>query len=147
MNLKEIASVAGKPGLFKIVKPSRTGVIVESLEVKPKKTIVNASQRISILKEISMYVTGEAEESVALEDVFKTIKSKFGVGILSDIDTKNEDDLEDFITSVLPNWDQDRIYTSDIKKLVTWYNKLSEFYPEALEDAEEETKDEATVTE
>ncbi|WP_044211158.1 DUF5606 domain-containing protein [Flammeovirga sp. OC4] len=147
MNLKDIASVAGKPGLFKIVKPSRTGVIVESLEVKPKKTIVNASQRISILKEISMYVTGEAEESVALEEVFQSIKSKFGVGILTDIDTKSEDDLEDFITSVLPNWDQDRIYTSDIKKLVTWYNKLSEFYPEALEDTEEESKDEEASAE
>ncbi|MBD0403143.1 DUF5606 domain-containing protein [Flammeovirga sp. EKP202] len=147
MNLKDIASVAGKPGLFKIVKPSRTGVIVESLEVKPKKTIVNASQRISILKEISMYVTGEAEESVALEEVFQSIKSKFGVGILTDVDTKSEDDLEDFITSVLPNWDQDRIYTSDIKKLVTWYNKLSEFYPEALEDTEEESKDEEASAE
>ncbi|KXX67982.1 DUF5606 domain-containing protein [Flammeovirga sp. SJP92] len=145
MNLKDIASVAGKPGLFKIVKPSRTGVIVESLEVKPKKTIVNASQRISILKEISMYVTGEAEESVALEEVFQSIKSKFGVGILTDVDTKSEDDLEDFITSVLPNWDQDRIYTSDIKKLVTWYNKLSEFYPEALEDTEEEKDEEASA--
>ncbi|NME67877.1 DUF5606 family protein [Flammeovirga aprica] len=147
MNLKDIASVAGKPGLFKIVKPSRTGVIVESLEVKPKKTIVNASQRISILKEISMYVTGEAEESVALEEVFQSIKSKFGVGILTDVDTKSEDDLEDFITSVLPNWDQDRIYTSDIKKLVTWYNKLSEFYPEALEDTKEEEKDEEASAE
>lgn len=147
MNLKEIASVAGKPGLFKIVKPSRTGVIVESLEAKPKKTIVNASQRISILKEISMYVTGEAEESVALEEVFGSIKSKFGVGILTDVDTKSEDDLEDFITSVLPNWDQDRIYTSDLKKLVTWYNKLSEFYPEALEDTKEEEKEDEAAAE
>lgn len=147
MNLKDIASVAGKPGLFKIVKPSRTGVIVESLEVKPKKTIVNASQRISILKEISMYVTGEAEESVALEEVFNSIKAKFGIGILADIDPKNEDDLEDFITSILPNWDKDRIYTSDIKKLVTWYNKLSEFYPEALEDNKEEEKEDEAAAE
>ncbi|AZQ64137.1 hypothetical protein EI427_18475 [Flammeovirga pectinis] len=137
MNLKDIAAIAGKPGLFKVLKPSRSGVIVESLEVKPKKAIVNASQRISILKEISMYVTGQAEESVALEEVFASVKEKHGLAQL-DVDTKSEESLEDFIFSVLPNWDGDRIYTSDIKKLVTWYNKLVEFYPSALEDAKEE---------
>ncbi|MBB6463712.1 DUF5606 family protein [Flammeovirga kamogawensis] len=143
MNLKDIAAIAGKPGLFKVLKPSRSGVIVESLEVKPKKAIVNASQRISILKEISMYVTGQAEESVALEEVFASVKEKHGLAKL-DVDTKSEESLEDFIFSVLPNWDSDRIYTSDIKKLVNWYNKLVEFYPSALEDTkEEESKEEA----
>ncbi|MBB3700591.1 DUF5606 domain-containing protein [Flammeovirga yaeyamensis] len=137
MNLKDIAAIAGKPGLYKVLKPSRTGVIVETLEAKPKKTIVSASQRISILKEISMYVTGQAEESVPLEEVFASVKEKFGTEKL-DVDTKSEESLEDFIFAVLPNWDSDRIYTSDIKKLVTWYNKLVEFYPESLEDKKED---------
>ncbi|OHX67317.1 DUF5606 family protein [Flammeovirga pacifica] len=137
MNLKDIASIAGKPGLYKVLKPSRTGVIVETLEAKPKKTIVSASQRISILKEISMYVTGQAEESVPLEEVFVAVKEKFGINKL-DVDTKSEESLEDFIFAVLPSWDSDRIYTSDIKKLVTWYNKITEFYPEALEDKKED---------
>ncbi|NLR92829.1 MULTISPECIES: DUF5606 family protein [Flammeovirga] len=142
MNLKDIAAIAGKPGLYKVLKPSRTGVIVESLEAKPKKTIVNASQRISILKEISMYVTGQAEESVPLEEVFTSVKEKFGSTKL-DVDTKSEEALEDFIFQVLPNWDSDRIYTSDIKKLVTWFSKLAEFYPEALEDNKEEAEESA----
>ncbi|ANQ50568.1 DUF5606 domain-containing protein [Flammeovirga sp. MY04] len=137
MNLKDIAAIAGKPGLYKVLKPSRTGVIVETLEAKPKKTIVSASQRISILKEISMYVTGQAEESVPLEEVFASVKEKFGTEKL-DVDTKSEESLEDFIFAVLPNWDSDRIYTSDIKKLVTWYNKLVEFYPESLKDKKED---------
>ncbi|PWJ43908.1 DUF5606 family protein [Sediminitomix flava] len=137
MNLKDVAAIAGKPGIFKILKPTRNGVIVETIAEKKMKSVVNATQRISVLKEISVYVEGEAEESVPLEDVFGLMK-KACEGAKADVNTSDADELADFLASILPAYDRDRVYTSDIKKLVNWYNLLVTYYPEALEAAEEE---------
>ncbi|MEH0157681.1 DUF5606 domain-containing protein [Limibacter armeniacum] len=145
MNLRDVASIAGKPGLYKILKPTRSGVIVETVSEAKKKMVVNASQRISVLKEISIYVTGQSEESVPLEEIFSIIKEKHGDNIK--IDVSKDSELESFLEGVLPNYDTDRVYNSDIKKLVNWYNLIAANYPEALEavetedEAEEEEKD------
>ncbi|MGB0522778.1 MAG: DUF5606 domain-containing protein [Flammeovirgaceae bacterium] len=144
MTLKEIAAVAGKPGLYKVIKPTHSGMIVEFIGDKPKKMVVNATHRVSILNEISIYTT-DAEESVELDKVFRSIREKFGEECNPG---KGADELADFLAEVLPNYDRDKVYQSDIKKLVSWYNLLSQHLPEvfdAQEEEEEPKEDEETA--
>ena len=130
MEYSDIASVAGKGGLFKVIKPTRTGVILESLDSDKKKLIANATQRISVLSDISIYTTDQ-EGSRPLADIFKTIHEEFGddPGIDSTSDT---DELKAFLKHILPDYDETRVYPSDIKKLISWYKILYRESPELL---------------
>ncbi|TAH25750.1 MAG: hypothetical protein EAZ07_06145 [Cytophagales bacterium] len=135
MNLKEIAAVAGKSGLFKVLKPTRNGVILEAIDEQKAKIIANNSTRVSILSEISMYTTG-AEPSKSLEEIFKSIFAKYKFEI--PVNPKSDGgDLNAFLESVLPDYDKERVYTSDIKKLVTWYGILAQVLPEMFKNKEE----------
>jgi len=145
MTLKDIASIAGKPGLYKILKPTRNGMIVASFDDKPKKFMVNAQQRVSVLKEISMYTTG-AEDAAPLLEVLLKIKAQYGEQPLS-VDVKDDAALLAFLAEILPEFDRDRVYASDVKKLVQWYNLLIEKAPEVIQPEEEDAKaDEAEET-
>lgn len=136
MDLKEIASISGKGGLFKIVKPTRSGVIVESLDEKAARMVATASHRISVLKEISIYTT-DAEGSAPLEQVFHTIHKEFGEDPGIDGSSSSEE-LKAFLQHILPEYDRERVYVSDIKKLVAWYKILLQYAPDALKPAPEE---------
>ncbi|MEJ2003509.1 MAG: DUF5606 domain-containing protein, partial [Cyclobacteriaceae bacterium] len=118
MEYSDIASVAGKGGLFKVIKPTRTGVILESLDDKRKKLIANATQRISVLSDISIYTTDQ-EGSTPLPQILKTIHDEFGddPGIDS---TSDPEELKAFLKHILPDYDETRVYPSDIKTLVSW---------------------------
>ena len=141
MSLKEVASIAGKPGLYKVFKPTKNGVIVESLDKQKKKVVVNAQHRVSILQEISVFTNTE-EDSVSLEKIFKSIKEKKAEGI--ELEGKENSDYYDYFEEVLPEFDMERVYPSDIKKILKWFDILTEYFPEALEASEEteESKDE-----
>jgi hypothetical protein len=146
MQLREIAAISGRPGLFRILKPTHSGVIVEVLDGSKAREAVGASQRLSILSEISMYTTTE-EGSEPLGTILHTIfvqqkGKKLGLSAKSD-----GAELETFFATVLPNWDPERVYLSDIKKLVTWYNLLIDQAPDALVPAKEEEKEGATKVE
>jgi hypothetical protein len=131
MELKEIASVSGKGGLFKIIKPGKTGVILESMDETKTKLVVSGTQRMSLLSEISIYTTTK-EGTEALVEVLKTIKGKFGANL--DVTPESEPaKLKSFLKSVLPEFDEDRVYVSDIKKLVKWYAILLKEAPEAFD--------------
>ncbi|HBF88469.1 MAG TPA: hypothetical protein DDX39_07500 [Bacteroidales bacterium] len=119
MDLKGIMSIAGYPGLFKMVSQSKSGIIVESL-VDKKRMPAFMTSKISSLEDIAIY-TQEAE--VPLTEVFKNIyeKEKGGEAI-SHQASANE--LKQYFTDVLPDYDQDRVYVSDIKKVINWYNTL-----------------------
>lgn len=134
MTLKDIASVAGKSGLYKVLKPSRTGVLLEAIDEKRAKIIANAQQRVSILKEVSIYATN-AEGSVPLNEVFLKIQEKHGAKV--EVDTSNSKTLFAFIAEVVPDYDKEKVYPSDVKKLITWYNILSQYYPEVFTSKEE----------
>lgn len=137
MQLREVAAISGKPGLFRILKPTHGGVIVEALDATKARQAVGASQRLSILSEISMYTT-TAEGSEPLGVILGTIFEKNGGKTLA-LNAKSDGaDLEAFFTDILPDWDRERVYLSDIKKLVTWYNILAERAPEALQPEKEE---------
>ncbi|WMJ74781.1 DUF5606 domain-containing protein [Cytophagaceae bacterium ABcell3] len=137
MDLKDIASVSGKGGLFKVVKPTRNGVILETLDEQKNKIIATANNRVSLLKEISIYTTDQ-EGSAPLEDVFASIYEKKGKKIDLDPKKASNQELKDLLEEVLPNFDEERVYVSDIKKLVAWYNIVSEYLPEAFEAKKEE---------
>ncbi len=135
MELSEIASISGKGGLFKIIKPTRTGAIIETLDDEKKRMVVGAHSKVSILSDISIYTTDE-EGSVMLEEVFKRIHKEFDgdSGLNSNSDPE---ELKSFLKFILPNYDAERVYVSDIKKLVTWYNLLAEIQPDLLLEKEE----------
>jgi hypothetical protein len=136
MQLREIASIAGQPGLYRILKPARSGVIVESVSETRTRTTVGAAARVSILSEISMFTT-EVDGSVPLPQIMKAIFERES-GQPIPLSAKSDGaDLEAYFTLVLPNWDSDRVYTSDIKKLVTWYNILVRYAPEVFSEVED----------
>ena len=119
MNLAGIISISGKPGLSKIVSQTRTGLIVESL-LDGKRTPVHGAERVSSLEDISIYTY---EEDILLKDVFsKMFKAANGGAVLSHKSSAAE--LSTYLKEVLPTYDEERVYASDIKKLVQWYNLL-----------------------
>lgn len=119
MDLKGIISISGKSGLSKIVSQSRGGLIVESLE-DGKRFAVHGSERVSSLEDISIYTY---EKDLLLTEVFEEMfKKAEGKQILSH--KSSEQELRAYLKEVLPNYDEERVYNSDIKKLVHWYNIL-----------------------
>jgi hypothetical protein len=140
MNFKDIATVAGKPGLYKIIKPTRSGVILESLDEKKAKLVAGMSMRVSILNDISIYTMTE-EGAEPLESVMKKIEAEYkgDTGVDS---TSSDSELRAFLKSVLPDFDQERVYISDIKKLNAWYQLIRKSAPEVREESTE-TKENA----
>lgn len=140
MNLNEIASIAGKGGLFHIIKPTRGGVIVETLDEQKKKMVMGTNHRVSILKEVSIYTT-DSEGSVPLEEVFQRIYSEFGDD--PGVDTSSDqDEMKAFLKHVIPDYDEERVYPSDMKKLIAWYKILYQYAPEVLKKEEEKPEEE-----
>ncbi len=135
MDLSKILAISGKPGLFNSLAQTKTGVVVESL-IDGKRFPAFAHERISSLAEISVFTN---DDDMPLEDVFKKIFEKYEGG--QAIDHKiSGDKLKAFLLEIVPDYDQERVYTSDIKKIVMWYNLLIE--NEMLDFSEEETTEE-----
>lgn len=138
MELKDIASLSGKSGLFKVVSPTKSGVILESMDEAKTKLVASANQRISLLSEISIY-THTKEGSTPLLDVLKKIKQDFGTDLGVDADS-DASELKAFLKSVLPDYDESRVYVSDMKKLVRWYGLLAQHAPEIFNSEESKNK-------
>ena len=135
MGLSTVLSVAGKPGLFKLIAQNKGGVIVESL-LDGKRTSLPATANVSSLGDIAIYTY---QEEVPLREVFKAMASiTKGKETISHKSSKDE--LEDFFGEVLPKFDQERVYASDIKKVVQWFNILVKNDLLALLDEEEATE-------
>ena len=133
MELRTVLSITGKPGLFKLVAQNKGGVVVESL-LDGKRTSISASANVSSLGDIAIYTY---EEEVPLREVFKAMSAVTGgKEALSHKSSKAE--LEDFFGEVLPKFDQERVYASDIKKIVQWFNILAKNELLAILDGTEE---------
>jgi len=121
MEFSKIISVTGKPGLFQVISQSKNAIIAESLTDK-KRLAINATQNVSLLENIAIYTY---EEDMPLLNVFKAISEKTeGKKALSHKESGNK--LTSFFTEVLPNYDDERVYTSNIKKVIQWFNLLIE---------------------
>lgn len=146
--LKTILSVTGKPGLFKLISSGKNMVIVESLTDK-KRLPIYARDKVVSLADIAMYT--ETDE-VPLRDVLISIKKKENGGKTTTPSNAKPEELHKFLEAVLPNYDKDRVYNADIKKLINWYNLLTDTNIdfEATEEKgqpEEEVKDKPTEKE
>jgi len=119
MDLKEIMSISGHSGLFKFVSQGRNGIIVESF-TDQKRSFVNASNKVSSLEDIAIFTT---EEEVPLKTVLKNIHEALNGGQAPDPKSTPEE-LRTFMEKVLPAYDRDKVYVSDMRKLVSWYNSL-----------------------
>ena len=120
MSLEKIIAIAGKPGLFKLITQTRAGFVAESL-IDNKRLSVNVQQNVSVLSEIAIYTL---TEEVPLKQVFLKIKEKEN-GQQTSVSAKDSKDaLEEFFFNILPDYDEDRVYVSDIKKVIQWYNLL-----------------------
>ena len=134
MTLDDIATISGKGGLFKVFKPAKTGVILESLDDAKTKLVATPNHKLSILSEISIYTTTK-EGTTPLIDVLKKIHASFGNDLGLDAEADGNE-LKSFLKSVLPDFDESRVYVSDIKKLVKWYSAIMKYAPEVITSAE-----------
>ena len=119
MEFNKIISVAGKPGLFHAISQTKSGFIVESL-VDKKRFPIPSTNNVSLLENIAIYTY---EEEVPLLTVFKTMYEKTeGKEAINHKESGKK--LTSFFSEILPDYDEDRVYTSNIKKVIQWYNIL-----------------------
>ncbi len=119
MEFNKIIAVTGKPGLFQVISQSKNAIIVESL-IDKKRLAINATQNMSLLENIAIYTY---EEDLPLLSVFKLINEKTeGKEAISHKESDKK--LETFFAEVLPNYDAERVYISNIKKVIQWFNDL-----------------------
>lgn len=140
MDLKGILSISGYSGLFKLIKQSKNGFIVESL-TDQKRMQAFASSKVSTLEDIAIYTeSGELH----LKEIFRKIFS-LEEGKKINLNPKDSNDaFKSFFEKALPEYDRERVYVSDIKKVVSWYNLLVEKgLVDLEEDLPDETKEEA----
>ncbi len=139
MDLSEILSIAGKPGLFKVVGQHKNGVIVESL-LDGKRFTAFANERMSSLEEISIFTE---DDDIPLKEVFKKIYEKQNGEAAINHKSDNKE-LKAFFEETVPEYDRERVYVSDIKKVVQWYNVLQK---NELLNFEDESSAEVTEAE
>jgi hypothetical protein len=141
MSLDKILSIGGKPGLFKLLTQTRTGFVAESL-IDGKRITVGMTSNVSVLSEIAIFTL---EEELPLVAVFKKIQEKEEGGKTSIGHKEDKLKLEEYFFEVVPNYDEDRVYPSDIKKVIQWYNLLhthgiTDFTTEEKAEADTEKK-------
>ena len=119
MNLDRILAISGKPGVYELKLQTRSGFMAESL-LDGKKITVGMRSNVSLLSEISMYTYGEEKPLV---EIMRAVAVKENEGqALSH--KEDNDKLISYFREILPDFDEDRVYVSDIKKLLNWYNIL-----------------------
>lgn len=138
--LKTILSISGKPGLYKLISQAKNMLIVESISPEKRRMPAYGNEKITSLADIAMY-TDDSEKP--LKEVLASIKEK-EKGAIASIDPKkaSADELRSYFAEILPDYDRERVYTADIKKLISWYNILvtngiTDFEDEEVEKAVE----------
>ncbi len=149
MRLKDIVSITGKSGLYKILSNTHKGIVVESLDEKKSKFMVEANFQVAVLGDITIYTKDGTD--LYLKDIFKKIREKDGDK--TSVSHKGKPaELRAYFQEAAPNHDEDRVYPSDIKKIVQWYNILSDndmlyLIDQEDEEEKEESSDASEVSE
>ncbi|WP_224489406.1 DUF5606 family protein [Robertkochia flava] len=141
MGLDKILAISGKPGLYQLKAQTRSGFVAESL-IDGKRISVGLRNNVSLLSEIAIYTL---TEEVPLREVFKKISEKENGGKTAVGHKESKDKLEEYFFGILPDYDEDRVYPSDIKKVLQWYNLLqqngiTDFSEEEQEEVADEDK-------
>ncbi|MBO4840916.1 MAG: DUF5606 domain-containing protein [Bacteroidaceae bacterium] len=122
--LETVLAISGKPGLYKLVSRGNNSLIVETLDAQKKRMPIFGADKVISLADIAMYTD---EEEVPLRRVFKNIfDNEGGKKVTLDYKKASKDELAAFMAQALPNYDRDRVYPADMKKLAQWYNILVE---------------------
>lgn len=140
--LQGILSISGQSGLFKLITQAKNGIIVESFETQ-KRMPVYSNAKVSALEDIAIFTN---DEEVPLKDVFQkiyTIENKKATSVSK---KASNDEVKEYFEDILPEYDKDRVYVSDMKKVITWYNVLLEKGLMNFDEKVEETKEELTAT-
>jgi len=132
--LKEILSVSGKPGLYKLISQGKNMFIAESL-IDKKRIPVYSSDKVVSLGDIAIYTDNE---EVPLANIFNTIKAKESGEKINQDPSAKPDELRNYFAEILPNFDRERVYPSDIKKMINWYNILINAGITLFEEEEED---------
>lgn len=141
MSLEKIIAISGKPGLYELISQTRGGFLVTAL-IDGKKQSISMQNNVSVLTEIAIYTYAE---EVPLKNVLASIFEKEDGGqTISHKSSKKE--LEKFLREILPEYDEERVYPSDIKKIIQWYNLLQK-HGFVTADMANETTEEATSEE
>lgn len=145
MDLKGIVNISGKPGLFKVISSSKGGFIVEAIDETRKRYPIPGTARVAALEDISIYTV---EDQIALKDVFQRIHDE--KIDLSGIDANKAEPqlITTTFAKIIPDYDAERVYMSDMRKLIRWYQSLEstlDFSPEVAEEAVAETEATAPV--
>lgn len=136
-----ILAISGRPGLYRLVSRGRGTLIVETIDATKKRFAAGPREQVTALNDISMYTDVDDKP---LMEIFQTIKETLeGAKADVNIKTATATELAEFMGKALPNYDRDRVHNSDIKKLIQWYNILTEaglndFVPEEAEGTEAE---------
>jgi hypothetical protein len=144
MELKEVVMIAGKPGLYKIIGQRSSGLVVEALDGTSKKLATSPTQKISILSDIAIFTE---DEEVKLAEVLKQIKAKTNDGFVVPDKKADDNAMRSFLETILPTYDRERVYVSDIRKLASWWRILQSILDfdklnEKEEDSESQNLDE-----
>jgi hypothetical protein len=138
MGLEKVLAISGKPGLYKLVTQTRGGFVAESL-IDKKRISISLQNNVSVLSEIAIYTL---TEEVPLYKVLDKIREKENGNIASVGPKDGKSKLEEYFFDVLPDYDEDRVYASDIKKVIQWYNLLQKHDMLNLLDDEKSQSDE-----
>ncbi|WP_300729661.1 DUF5606 domain-containing protein [uncultured Bacteroides sp.] len=139
--LKTILAISGKPGLYKLISQAKNMLIVEAVSADKKRMPIYASDKVISLGDIAMYTD---DDEVPLAKVLESVKKKEnGAAVSLDYKKASAEELHAFMAEVLPEYDRDRVHTSDIKKLIQWYNLLIENGESDFEDQTEENAENA----
>ncbi len=139
MDLNKIVSISGRPGLYKVTGQGKANVIVESL-IDGKRFPAFVQDKMSSLAEISIFTTTEDRP---LKEVFKMINSTFGLQLEFDVKKLNQNDLREKFALVVPDYNTETVYTSDMKKVFGWYQMLAE--KDLLDFSEEQVVEEQQI--
>jgi hypothetical protein len=136
--MKEILSISGYSGLFKLISSTKNGIIVEDIETK-KRLPAYTTSKVSSLHDIAIFK--DDGEEISLTEVLKSISTKEKSKAAIDPKKADNETLKAYFAEVLPNYDRDRVYVSHIKKVLTWYNQLQRCNMlDVLDEKDEEAK-------
>lgn len=142
MDLKDFIAIRGKGDLYRVMSKSPKGIIVETLNEKRTKFKVQPNLHVLILNDITIFSKDNSD--LFLKDVFKVFYGKDGLSL--SVNAKTEPNvLKEYFRELVPNHDEERVYISDMKKMIKWYECICEFYPSVIEELknEEEASEES----